>query len=312
MLPDPISLSLFINSVDLGSISKAAEVSHIALAAASRRIALLEHHYKVKLLVRTSRGVEPTPAGRAALPQARQMLNLMHKLDMDLSDYARGIKGHLRIHANMSALAQFLADDFVSFAITHSDVRLELEERWSGEIAQSVREGNAEIGIVVGGGNYEDLTLLEYRDDELAVILPTASIQRQHALVFADLLGQDFVALESGSALTRRLQLEALNRGHRLRLRVQVRSFEAVCRMVEAGLGVAILPKNVVYPYAQAGRLRMVPLKDAWAQRHIQICVRSLDDLPQIGRAMVEHLMRRAGRALPVCSKTAKADFVDK
>jgi len=296
MLPDTTSLALFINAVDLGSISRAAEVSHLALAAASRRIALLEHHYRVKLLVRTSRGVEPTPAGRAALPQARQMLNLMQKLDADLSDYARGIKGHLRIHANMSVLAQFLADDFVSFASAHPDVRLDLEERWSGEIAQAVRDGSAEIGIVVAGGNYEDLTLLEYREDELMVILPVASIQRQHALVFADLLDQDFVALESGSALTRRLQLEALNCGHSLRLRVQVRSFEAVCRMVEAGLGVAILPKNVVHPYAQAKRLRMIPLKDAWARRRMQICVRSLDALPQVGRAMVEHLVRRAGR----------------
>jgi len=259
--------------------------------------------------VRTSCGVEPTPAGRAALPQARQMLNLMHKLDVDLSDYARGIKGHLRIHANMSALAQFLADDFVSFARAHPDVRLDLEEHWSGEIAQSVRDGSAEIGIVVAGGNYEDLTLLEYREDELVVILPTASVQRQRALVFADLLQQDFVALESGSALTRRLQLEALNRGHPLRLRVQVRSFEAVCRMVEAGLGVAILPKNVVSPYTGSGRLRMVPLKDEWARRRMHICVRSLDALPQIGRAMVEHLVRRAGAVPGGGSQNTKAGF---
>lgn len=310
MLPDTTSLALFVNAVDLGSISKAAEISHIALAAASRRIAMLEHHYRVKLLTRTSRGVEPTPAGRAALQQARQMLNLMQKLDADLGDYARGVKGHLRIHANMSALAQFLADDFASFATDHPDVRLDLEERLSSEIAQSIRDGSADIGIVVEGESYEDLTLLDYRQDNLVAILPVTSTLRQRSIEFAELLRYDFVALESSTALTRRLLLEALGKGRTLRLRVQVRSFEAVCRMVEAGLGAAVLPQNVVQPFVDGGRLRMIALKDPWAERRMQICIRSLDALPQIGQAMVRHLQQRSAQASPRPSCRAKPAFV--
>ncbi len=306
MLPDTTSLALFVNAVELGSISKAAEVSHIALAAASRRISLLEHHYRVKLLTRTSQGVEPTAAGRAALLQARQMLNLMRKLDADLVDYARGVKGHIRIHANMSALAQFLADDFAAFAAAHPDVRLDLEERLSSEILQSIRDGSADVGIIVEGQGYDDVCLLDYRQDNLVAIAPTAFNLRQKAIDFAELLRHDFVALESSTALTRRLQLEALGRGQVLRLRVQVRSFEAVCRMVEAGLGVAILPENVVRPYVEGRRVRALQLKDGWAQRRMQICVRSLDALPQIGRQLVDHLQQQARRPKRQASRVAK------
>ncbi len=294
MLPDTTSLALFVNAVDLGSISKAAEISHIALAAASRRIGLLEHHYGVRLLNRTSRGVEPTAAGRAALLQARQMLNLMQKLDADLSDYANGVQGHIRIHANMSALAQFLADDFVSFAISHPHVKLDLEERLSIEIAESIRDGSADIGVVVEGDAYDDLTRLEYREDDLVVITPNGFPLSRRTVEFADLLRFDFVSLESGTALTRRLLLEAMSRGRTLRLRVQVRSFEAVCRMVEAGLGVAVLPQSVVRSYVREKRIRTLQLQDPWAHRKIHLCVKSLDALPQIARDMVNHLISRS------------------
>lgn len=294
VLPDTTSLALFVNAVDLGSISKAAEVSHIALAAASRRIGLLEHHYGVRLLNRTSRGVEPTAAGRAAFVQARQMLNLMQKLDADLSDYANGVQGHIRIHANMSALAQFLADDFVSFAVSHPHVKLDLEERLSSEIAESIRDGSADIGVVVDGDAYDDLTRLEYREDDLVAITPNAFPLSRRAVEFADLLRYDFVSLESSTALTRRLLLEAMSKGRTLRLRVQVRSFEAVCRMVEAGLGVAVLPHNVVRGYVREKRVRTLQLHDPWARRKMHLCVKNLDALPQIARDMVDHLIRRS------------------
>lgn len=237
------------------------------------------------------------------------MLNLMRKLDADLVDYARGVKRHIRIHANMSALAQFLADDFASFAAEHPDVRLDLEERLSSEILQSVRDGSADVGIVVEGQGYDDGTLVDYRQDNLVAIVPNASSVRQKAIDFVDLLRHDFVALESSTALTRRMQLEALGRGHVLRLRVQVRSFEAVCRMVEAGLGVAILPENVVRPYVEGRRLRSVKLKDSWAERRMQICVKSLDALPQIGRQLVDHLRGQARLQAKGASPTAKAAF---
>lgn len=290
MLPDPISLSLFLNAAEMGSISRAAEVSHIALAAASRRISLLEHHYKVKLLKRTARGVEPTAAGTAAIPQIRQLLNLMQKIDVDLSDYADGITGHVRIQAATSALAQFLPEDLVSFSNTHPQVRVDVEERWSNEIVQAVRSGATDIGVIVDNENCDDLSIFEYKQDDLVAIAPASYAIRKSRIRFSELLAYDFVGMEASTALTRRLLVEAMAARGTLRLRVQVRSFDAVYRMVEAGLGVAVLPRNVVRTFAADQRVRLIPLQDTWAKRSMYLCVASFERLPAVAKQLVIHM----------------------
>ncbi len=292
MLPDPSSLALFLHAAEMGSISRAAAVSHIALAAASRRISLLEHHYKVKLLKRTARGVEPTAAGTAAIPQIRQLLNLIQKIDVDLGDYADGVTGHVRIQAATSALAQFLPQDLVSFSDLHPQVRMDVEERWTSEIVQAVRSGATDIGVIVDRESCDDLSLVEYRHDDLVAIAPASYDVRRSGVRFAELLVHDFVGLESSTALTRRLLVEAMAARGTLRLRVQVRSFDAVYRMVEAGLGVAVLPRNVVRTFATDERVCTVPLQDAWARRRMYVCVASMERLPTVARQLIEHMTR--------------------
>ena len=163
MLPDMVSLALFLRAVDARSLSKAAEQSHIALAAASRRVALLEARYKVQLLYRSSQGVESTPAGKALAAHARQMIQQAERLNADLFDYAKGLKGHIRLHANTSAITQFLPADLASFAQSCPDVKIELEERRSGEIVQALLDGQADIGIVMAGTALEGLAHFEER-----------------------------------------------------------------------------------------------------------------------------------------------------
>ena len=287
MLPDPTTLALFVQAAEFGSISRAAELSNLALAAASRRISQLEQHYNVKLLARTSRGVELTAAGKALLPQARQSLNLLHKLDVDLADYARGVRGHLRIQANMSAMAQFLADDLAAFAKSHPDVRLNLEERLTMEIVDAVREGSTDIGVIVEQPHCEGMEVYSYRQDQLVLITPPEHSLRQRAVWFSDVLNLDFVALEANTALTRRMNLSALAANKPLRLRVQVRSFEAVIRMVAAGLGVGVLPATVVQPFLRDGKIRSIALRDPWSKREIYLCVRERAALPQMAEDLL-------------------------
>ena len=139
MLPDLVSLALFLRAVESNSLSKAAEQSHIALAAASRRIAMLEYRYGVQLLYRSSQGVEPTPAGRALAMHARTMIEQAEKLRSDLSDYAKGVKGHIRIKANTSAITQFLPKDLAAFSAAYPDVRAS----WTDPLASFLATGQA-------------------------------------------------------------------------------------------------------------------------------------------------------------------------
>lgn len=116
MLPDVDSLALFVRAAELRSLTKAAEASDIGLAAARRRIALLEHRFKTPLFARSPRGVDLTPAGRSLLDHPVELLVRMNQLQAEMRDHAAGRKGALRVLANTSAMTESLPDDLASFA----------------------------------------------------------------------------------------------------------------------------------------------------------------------------------------------------
>src|SRR5476651_743146 len=188
MRPDFSSLALFIRIAETRSITKAAESSHIALAAASRRITQLEEQYGVQLLYRTAKGVELTPAGNAMLLHARQMMGQADELRAELSDYTKGGKGLVRVHANASALAQHLPEDIASFCALHPAVKVAVEEHRSGAIVQALRSGAADIGIVMEGASIEGLQSFDYRTDLLVAVLPKDHAVRGKRVAFAKLL----------------------------------------------------------------------------------------------------------------------------
>lgn len=297
MRPDLASLELFLHAVELGSLSKAAERSHIALAAASRRIALLEEMLGVKVLARTSRGVQATPAGLALVTQARQVLQQVGRLAGELSEYAKGLKGRVRLHANSSALTQFLPEQLASFSARYPEIRLEIEERRSHEIVRGMAAGEADVGVIVQAPA-DGLETWPYRIDHLAAVLPRRHPLRKRVVAFEELLGEDFACLDSSTAITRTLLAAAERANRPLRIRVQVWSAEAMCRLVQAGLGIGVMPQGAAATFASSLGLRVVPLSDAWARRQHLVCVRALDTLPAHARRLVEHL-REGSAGIP-------------
>lgn len=292
MLPDLVSLALFVRVAETRSITKAAEASHIALAAASRRMSLLEHQYGVKLLARTARGADLTPAGRALLHRARQILGQVELLKSDLSDYASGGKGHIRIQASASAISQFLPADLASFAEQAPEVVIALEERFSGQIVQALREGATDVGVIMEGTPMEGLEWFDYETDQLVAVLPRKHPLRSRSVVFSSLLDYDFVGLEGATAITRLLVDQAAVARKPLRARILVHSFAALCKIIESGLGIGVMPEGAARPFVAAKQLRIIPLSDAWAKRHMYVCMRDYATLPAIARRLVDHLRR--------------------
>ena len=290
MRPDLASLALFIRIAETKSITKAAVASHIALAAASRRVAQLEDQFGVQLLYRTARGVELTPAGNAMLVHARQMLEKVGEMRAEISDYSKGVKGVVRIQANASALAQYLPDDLASFAAAHPAIKISLEEERSGAIVEAVQTGATDIGIVMEGAAAEGLQLFDYRADTLCAVVPRKHPVRARALAFAKLLDHDFVGLESNTVISQIMLAQARQAEKPLRLRVQVKSFDVVARMIQAGLGIGILPEDAARAFARSMGLRLVGLTDSWAKRRMYVAIRQYSALPAPARQLVDHL----------------------
>ncbi len=275
MLPDIDSLALFVRAGELRSLTKAAEASHIGLAAASRRIALLEHRFRTPLLERSSRGVELTPAGMALLPRAKALLVEINQMQAEMRDHADGRKGALRILANTSVMTETLPDDIAGFGRDNPDVRLLLEERWSTEIVRGINGAEADVGIIVEGANTEGLETIVYGTDRLAVVMPADHpLARRPQMRFVDVLDDDLIALESSSAMMRLLTEQAVIAERTLHLRAEVRSFEAVCRMVQAGLGLGLLPYQAASVLGKGLGLSVRPLTEDWAERRMILCVK--------------------------------------
>ncbi|MGZ5035788.1 MAG: LysR substrate-binding domain-containing protein [Usitatibacter sp.] len=292
--PDLGTLALFVRVAETRSITKAAAATHIALAAASRRIAQLEEQYGVQLLYRTARGVELTPAGNALLIHARQMLGQADALRAELSDFTKGGKGLVRVHANTSALAQYLSQDLATFSAAHPAIKIAIEEHRSGAIVQAVQSGATDIGIVMEGAPTGELQCFDYRTDTLVAVLPRNHPLRGKRVAFAKLLPYDIVGLESDTVISSLLAGAAAEAGKPLRLRVQVKGFDVVAKMIQAGLGIGVLPQGAAHSFARPMGLRLVPLTDAWATRRMWVCVRELAALPAPARQLVEHLVAPA------------------
>ena len=298
---DLVDLRLMVRVAEANSLTRGAEASHISLPAASTRIKNLEESLGLKLLYRTSQGVTLTPPGQAFVQHARTVLAQLEHLSGDLQEYAKGIKGHLRVYANTTALGEFLPPVLRSYLLAHPDVNIDLRERLSHDIVRAVSEGQTDIGIVAGLVRTENLETLPYRRDRLVLVVPGGhALAGRKEVAFAETLDCDHVGLQESSAIHAFLR-QVCDQLHRpLRLRIQVGNFEAACRMVEANVGVAILPESAARRHAQTMAIAIVPLSDPWAVREMKICVRSLEALPTFARELVDLLVgdaRAAARA---------------
>ncbi len=288
---DLADLSLFREVVEAGSITRGAERAHLALAAASTRIRNMEDAIGAALLLRGRQGVVPTQAGRTLLQHARTMLLQAERLREDLGAYAGGLAGQIRVLSNTNALTEFLPEALSSFLSAHPHVSVDLEERLSDEIVGLIAEGVADLGIVAGTVDAGTLETYPFRKDRFVLV-----VARDHPLAkrarigFAQVLDRDFVGLDRASALQRFLADKAARIGRPLRLRIQLRSFDAVCRLVECNVGIGIVPETTARRAARAMGIVAVALTDPWAVRDLTICVRGISELPPLARQLVEHL----------------------
>lgn len=294
---DLIDIRLFVNIAEENSLTRGAERSRLSLPAASTRIKNLEDNLDLKLLIRASQGVTLTPPGQAFLLHARLVLQQLEYLRSDLQEYAQGMKGHVRVFANTTAMTEFLPAILPSFLASHPDVSVDLRERLSHDIVRAVSEGKTDIGIVAGNVRTEGLEVLPYRNDRLILVTaPGHPLARQDMVAFEETLAYDHIGLHEASAIHTFLNQAASALHKSLNIRIQVGNFEAACRMVESNAGISVLPESAARRYGRIMAIQIVQMSDEWSLRKLQICVRSLQLLPGFARELVDMLVADAAQ----------------
>ncbi len=295
---DFVTLRLFCAVAETGSLTRGAARCNLALSAASRRIADFEAAARAALLERGPQGVRLPAAGHIALQHALRLFQGFELFGNELDEYANGSRGHIRLWANMSALVEFLPAALSRFLAGYPDTHVEVEEQLSGDIVRALIDGIADVGVFVGGAPADGLDVRPFQTDQL-VLLVSAShpVARRRAIAFEECLDYDFVGLNRGSSLLNTIRAAAQQAGRALRLRVQVRSFDAMAEMIANNLGIGVLPAGACAHRLQPGRLKAVRLTDAWARRELVLATNPERPLTRAAGLLVDHLLAQAPRA---------------
>ncbi|MPW15424.1 LysR family transcriptional regulator [Paraburkholderia sp. CNPSo 3157] len=288
---DLTTLQLFIAVYEEGTLTRAAEREAIAVSAASKRLLELEQAVGATLFQRNARGMTLTPAGETLLHHARRVMRGIENIGIELAGHASGVRGYVRMMANLSAIVEFLPEDLRAFLAVNDRVKIDLEERPSGGVVEAVADSLADLGICSGEADARGLEATHYRHDALCVVMrDDHPLAERTSVAFAETLDSDHVGLHSASSINARTHMAARQAGKPLRLRIHVPGFDAVCRMIQAGMGVGVLPINVYRIMGRPLGLVSVALEDDWAERDLIIVTRDAARLSPVAKLLFDHL----------------------
>jgi DNA-binding transcriptional LysR family regulator len=290
---DLVDLQLFIAVADARSITLGASRSHLALASASERIKGLEAALGIALLKRGRRGVELTAAGESLLDHARIVIHNVEAMRGDLAAYATGMRASVLLLANTSGLSEHLPRALAAFLRENPDINVDVEERESADIATAIATGAADLGFAAEHVLPDSVERFLFSEDRLMLVVSRRSdLAHRRQIDFAEVTGRDFVGLTASTALQVHISRHAARLGARLKFRARLRDFDAICQMVAADVGVAVVPESAAKRCARSMPIMMLRIRDGWANRKLNICARSFKALPRPAKLLVDHLRK--------------------
>jgi len=288
---DILTVRLFIAVCEEGTLTRAAEREAIAPSAVSKRLAELETALGVALFVRQAKGMTLTSAGQTMLYHSRRMIQNVHNIGIELGEYAKGVRGYVRMVANISSIVQFLPEDLENFLTRHSEIKVDLAERPSRRVVDEIEDDKADIGICAGETDTRHLARVPYHQDHLLVVLrPDHPLAKEPSVAFRQTLAYDYVGLHGDSTIFARSVMASRQIDLPLKLKIHVPSFDALCRMVQANLGIGLMPDRAFDVMGRPLGLQAIPLTDDWAQRELVLVHRSDRSLAPCSRMMLDHL----------------------
>lgn len=285
---DLVDLQLLIHISEEKSLTRGAERSCLSLSAASMRMKAFEEAVGTQLLYRTKLGTTLTPAGHIMFRHSKLIFKQIDLMRGDMHEHAQGLKGFIRIFANATSISASLPIVLRQYLTDHPYVDVELRERLSSDGVRAVLDDSADIAIVSDDVSTDGLEVFPYGREALVLAAATTHpLAGRERVSFEETLEYPYIGLHEGSALYQFLARQAQIHRSWFSTRIQVGSFEAICRMIEADVGIGILPSSAAYRYARIMSLKVIELTDPWALRASRICVKSFDNLPVFSRRLV-------------------------
>lgn len=283
---------LILNIAETKNLTRAAEKSFLSTPAASNRIKNLEHVLGLKILDRSSQGVELTEIGMIYLKYAKSIYHEIECLKGELAQFNDLIPGKLSIAANTTAITEYIPTALSEYLITHPHVDVNLKEMLSEDIVNLVADKRADLGIISGNIDTKNLQTIPLISSQLILIAPKTHPILEHTNVtLLDAIQYSVVTLHEGSAIQIFLHKLSQQLDKKINIRVQVSSYDSICQMVAAGAGIAIIP------LATFRRLQHIhpniehrEIDEKWAHRGFKICAINFNEISQFTKDFIQCL----------------------
>ena len=288
---DPYSVRLFVATARTRSIARAAEQEHIAASALSRRLTDLEHAFGTPLMVRSPRGIQLTDAGQLVLERGEMLDGALQALVREVQAQGDAVRGTVRLYANMSSVIGFVPERLQRFMTRYPQVTVSLHEEDTRDVIRACLDDRADVGLAAEVPAPPGLDAWHFADDPLNVLVPRGhALAKLGRLRLEKVLAHPLIGVHQGGALDRQLQERASALGRPFAPAMTVRSFDAVGRMVEAGLGLAVLPQSAAKAYTGTAGFVCLPLDEPWAQRSLHLYALHRSPQPRATQALIESL----------------------
>lgn len=265
-------LRLFLAIAHAGNLSAGASTVHMTASSASYHLKNLEYAVGSPLFLRTPKGMVPTPAGEVLVRHAQKVLTDVDLMHQELSEFSRNLRGRVRLQANSSSLNGFVIPSIARFLASNTSVNVELTEKESSTITLAIQEGQADIGIGAGLIALPGLHRRMYALDRLVCITakdhPIAQLQ---CVAFEQVLEHDLVSMNSQSSNFLFLSNQARLAGKPMNVRVQAHDFSAVLHLVQARVGISIVPASIAEEATRNDTVATVAIADVWADRTLYL-----------------------------------------
>jgi DNA-binding transcriptional LysR family regulator len=222
-----------------------------------------------------------------------KIFNSINIMDESIKEYSLVSSGIVRVTANLSSITQFLPEDLATFSKKFPKIKIKLKEKTSSEVISSVKESFSDIGIFSEHvENTERLRIIDYKNDTLVLVVP-----EYHPLVskltvkIKDFIKFEMVGLEKGSSLQAMIDKQVQKQNLKIKKKLETVSFEGIRGMVEAGLGISVLPTGAIKPYLKSSKLKIIKIDEEWAKRSIKIAIKNDDSIGKAGALLLNHLI---------------------
>src|SRR5690606_27471007 len=196
-------------------------------------------------------------------------------LKSEFTEYGTDAAGHIRIFANTTAATEFLPEILGDFLAERPGVTVDLQERLSRDIVRGVLDGSTDLGIIAGPVKAENLQVIHFSTDRLVLVTPKDHpLAGRQSIRLAETAGYPHIGLHEGTTLLRFLQEQVAENGNSLNMRIEVYSFGSTCRLVESGVGLAVMPDSAARRHQRTMTLAVIELNEPWRVRERSILLR--------------------------------------